>query len=97
MSDATCDDWDDASEIHCLIIFKKLFVEDFPHGKQIEYCRELSKRIPISAERLSHRVSSYKAAAGMNANTEASANTVRLYRKYRHTSIKDLETIVSRL
>ena len=97
MNDTENSGWNVANEICCLIIFKRLFVEDFPRGKQIEYCRGLSKKLNISADRLSARVSNYKAAAGMNPSSEASANTIRIYKKYRHTSIRELERIVSRL
>ncbi len=97
MNDAAHSEWNEANEIRCLIIFKRLFVEDFPRGKQIEYCRGLSKRVKISADRLSARVSGYKSAAGMIQSSEASATTIRLYIKYRHTSINELEGILSRL
>lgn len=96
MNDAADSEWNDAIDIQCLIIFKRLFVGDFPRGRQIEYCRELSKEINIDAERLSARVSDYKSAAGLNQSSHASMNTTRLYKKYRHTSIKELERMLSR-
>ena len=89
--------WDEGIELQCLIIFKRLFVEDFPRGKQIEYCRDLSTELNISADRLSARVRNFKAAAGMNETCEASAHTIRFYNKHRHTSIDELETMLSRL
>ncbi len=62
----------------------------------MQYCRELSKELNISAERLSARVTDYKTAAGMNAASEAPAKAVRLYKKYRHTSIGELEEMAAR-
>ncbi len=97
MSDGADTEWNEATDIQCLIIFKRLFVEDFPRGRQIEYCRELSSQVGINADRLSGRVSDYKSAAGLNQSSDASVNTIRLYKKHRHTSIRELERMLSRL
>lgn len=97
MNDGNGSERNEGMDIQCLIIFKRLYVEDFPRGRQIEYCRKLSQDTKIEADRLSARVSDFKSAAGLNQSSHASMNTVRLYKKYRHTSIRELERMLSRL
>ena len=50
-------EWNEANEIRCLIIFKKLKEEKFPHGKQIEYCRDMSKLTNLGVGSISAKVS----------------------------------------
>ena len=88
--------WDEKKEILCLIIFKKLQAENFPRGKQMDYCREISKATKLSPGNLSAKVSNYKSVAGINKASNASVNTIEIYKKYGHLSIQKLQNITAK-
>lgn len=87
--------WHEKNEIRCLIIFKKLQAENFPRGKQTEYCREMSKLTKIDPKKIISKVSDYKAAARVNFASNASVKTVEQFNKYGQLPIKKLEKLAS--
>ena len=87
--------WDEANEIRCLIIFKKLEAEKFPRGKQIDYCRKLAKVVNLDVGNLSAKVSNYKSVAGVNNPSHHSTNTERIYKKYGRLSVSKLKALLS--
>ena len=86
--------WDEKSEIKCLIIFKKLEAENFPRGMQMDLCREITKETNLDPGNLSAKISNYKSVAGVNKHSNASSNTVELYNKYKNLSIHELENLL---
>jgi hypothetical protein len=96
MSYRATSQWNDENEIRCLVIFKKLEAEDYPRGKQMEYCREMSRVTNLDPGNISAKVCNYKSVAGVNNASNASVNTVELYRKYGHFSIKKLESLINK-
>ncbi len=89
--------WNEKNEILCLIIFKKLEEAKFPPRKQIEYCRNMSIFANLSPENISAKVCNYKSVAGINKDSNASINTVNIFKKYGQKSIKELEKFVNDL
>ncbi|WP_146032944.1 hypothetical protein [Geothermobacter hydrogeniphilus] len=89
--------WNNENELRCLIIFKKLETENFPRGKQMEYCREMSKITGLEPGNISAKVSNYKSVAGINNNSNSSVNTVDFYCKYTHLSIQEIQKIIDNL
>jgi hypothetical protein len=87
--------WNDENELRCLIIFKKLQAENFPRGKQMEYCREMSMISNLDPGNISAKVSNYKSVAGVNNHSNASINTVKFYKKYSDISIHEIENILN--
>jgi hypothetical protein len=73
-------EWNEENEIRCLVIFKKLEAENFPSGKQVEYCRALALATNLDAGNISAKVSNYKSEAGINKPSNASENTKCVYR-----------------
>lgn len=88
-------EWNEKKEILCLIIFKKLKTENFPRGKQMDYCREISKVTKLSPGNLSAKVSNYKSVAGINKPSNASKNTIEIYKKHGQLSIIELKNILA--
>ncbi len=86
--------WNEKNEILCLIIYKNLEKANFPRGKQMEYCREMSRTTNLGAGNISAKVSNYKSVAGVNNASNASINTISIFKKYGHLSIKELNNIV---
>ncbi len=84
--------WNDENEFRCLIIFKKLQAENFPRGKQMEYCREMSKITKLDPSNISAKVANYKSVAGINNHSNASNNTIKFYKEYGELSIQELES-----
>lgn len=86
--------WNDENELRCLIIFKKLQAENFPRGKQMEYCIEMSKITKLDPGNISAKVSNYKSVAGINNHSNASTNTTKFYKEYGRLSINEIESIL---
>ncbi len=95
MTYKTDSEWNEQNEIRCLIIFKRLQAEKFPRGRQAEYCREMARVARLDPTNISAKVSNYKSVAGVNRASNASRNTVELYRKYGQLPIEQLERLVS--
>lgn len=89
--------WDDTSELHCLLAFKKLEAEGFPRGRQIEYCRQLVKTTGLSSGSLSAKICNYKSAAGVNNDSNASIKTKEIFDKYGCLSIQELSDKIDSL
>ncbi len=88
--------WNDSNEIRCLIIFKKLQEANFPRGKQIKYCEEMSRSTNLGIGSISAKVCNFKSVAGVNEHSNSSANTVELYKRYGHLSIEELNKILDK-
>lgn len=90
-------DWNDINELRCLVILKKLILEDFPRNRQMELCRELARDCNLNVGSLSAKVSNYKSLAGINNNSNASYNSKIIFEKYNQYSLFELEKIISEL
>lgn len=88
-------EWNKANEIRCFIIFQKLKETDFPRGKQMEYCQNMSRSTNLDVGNISAKVSNYKSVAGINKPSNASQNTKEIYEKYKDFTIKELEDLIS--
>ena len=89
--------WNEATEIRCLIIFKKLQAQNFPRGKQMDYCRAMSRITKLGPGNISAKVCNYKSVAGVNNASNASINTKNLYQKYGHLTVDDLDSILAKM
>lgn len=87
--------WNDEMELRCLLIFKILEEERFPRKRQMELCRELSRNSELDATNLSAKVGNYKSAAGVNNASNASANTVSMYRLHGTKSSAQLRRLIA--
>ena len=86
--------WNDKNELQCLLIFNRLKAENFPRGKQSEYCRELSKITRLDVGSLCAKVGNYKSVAGVNNDSNASIKTQEIYKDFGHLSIHELEKLI---
>ena len=87
--------WNEKNEIRCLIILKKLQEANFPRGKQMEHCREISITANLDPTNISAKVSNFKSVAGINNYSNASANTIEIFKKYGSFSIHELKRIIN--
>jgi hypothetical protein len=86
--------WNEKNEIRCLLIFKRLQEEGFPRGRQMEFCRQMSRLTGLDPTNISAKVGNFKSVAGVNRPSNASTNTVELYAKFGGRSIPELEALV---
>ena len=86
-------DWNDVTEMMCLLIFKKLKEQGFLRGLQKSHCKKMASipNIGLSEGSISAKVSNYKSVAGINKPSNASKNTERIYKENHKLSIKELE------
>ena len=87
-------EWNDEMELRCLLIFKKLEVDNFRRGRQMELCKELSRSSGLDVGNLSAKVCNYKSVAGINKPSNASENTVSIYKKYGKLSMIEIQSLV---
>jgi len=90
-------EWNEKNEMQCLAIFKKLERENFPRGKQMEYCQKMAMATNLDTGNISAKVSNYKSVAGINKPSNASINTRQLYKKYGHLSVTEIEIVLANL
>ena len=86
--------WNDKHEINCLLIFKKLELDNFPRTEQTKYCLEMAKISNLSIGSISAKICNYKSVAGINKPSNVSRNFMRIYSKYKDLSIIELEKII---
>ncbi|QTH63344.1 hypothetical protein J1N51_11465 [Psychrosphaera ytuae] len=86
--------WNELNEIRCLLIFKILRAENFPKQKQNKLCQEMASITDLKATSINAKVSNYKSVAGINNPSNASSNTIEIYKKYSNLSIAELELLI---
>ena len=88
--------WNDLNEMRSLLIFKKLEREGFPRRRQAELCRQMANipNIDLFENNISAKVGNYKSVARTNNPSNYSTNTESIYKKYKDTSVKQLERII---
>ena len=97
MSYKDSSDWNEKNELRCLLIFKKLECENFPRGKQAEYCREMEKATNLSSGNISAKICNYKSVSGRNSASNYSSNTKKIFEKYSNCAVGDLEEIITQM
>jgi hypothetical protein len=88
-------EWNDKNELRCLVILKKLQEANFRRGMQIGLCREMARITNLSEGNISAKVCNFKSVAGINRSSNASSNTVSIYRQYNGLSINELQQIIN--
>jgi hypothetical protein len=88
--------WNDANEIACLIIFKKLEEKGFPRGMQIKLCEGLARNTYLKLGSISAKVCNYKSLAGVNSASNNSIQSERIFKKYGHLNVIELEELYIR-
>ena len=86
--------WNEANELRCLLIFKKLQAAKFKRGMQMDYCRTMSAQTQLDAGSISAKVSNYKSVAGVNGSSHASSNTKEVFKLYGNLSIQELVDLI---
>lgn len=87
-------EWNEANELRCLIIFKRLEAEGFPHGRQAELCREMAAVTRLEYTNISAKVTNYKSVAGVIGESNASVNTREIYARHGLQSIPEIEALL---
>ena len=85
--------WNDAGEIACLIIFKRLEEKGFPRGMQLDLCRELARTSRLTVGSISAKVCNYKSLAGINGSSNYSNQSEHFYKKFGKLSITQLQKL----
>ncbi|ANQ19623.1 hypothetical protein ACBZ91_03085 [Vibrio natriegens] len=87
--------WNELNELRCLLAFKKLEKLGFPRGKQSELARDISLKSGLEVGNISAKICNYKSVAGINNESNASVNTKKLYSRYGHKSITELQELIT--
>ncbi len=89
-------EWNDVNELRCLEVFQKLKEASFPHGMQIALCREMSRVTKLDVGNISAKVSNYKSVAGINNESNASTNTIKLYERFGQLSANETSVLIQK-
>ena len=87
-------EWNDVNELRCLAIYKKLEENKFPRGMQIDLCRDMARVTNLDVGNISAKVSNFKSVAGVNSDSNASQNTISMYKRYGKRSASEIENKV---
>ena len=87
-------EWNEANELRCLVIFKRLQAEGFPRGRQAELCRQMAAITRLDWTNISAKVTNLKSVAGVIGESNASRNTREIYARYGLLSIPELEALL---
>jgi hypothetical protein len=86
--------WNDLTELKCLLIFKKLEFESFPRGSQRKLSLELEGLSNLKFSSITAKVSNYKTVAGVNKSSNFSINTKKIYENFGHLKVVDIEKVI---
>lgn len=87
--------WNDLNELRCLLILKQLEAEKFKRNRQAQLCRELSQQSGLSEGTIKAKVGNYKSVAGITNHSNASTNTISIYKKYGNYSVNKINSLIS--
>lgn len=89
--------WNKKSELEAFLIFKQLEEEKFPYGRQMDLCMQMSKRYDLTKYNISAKVGNYKSEANINNASNSSKETIKIYKKYKNLSTKEIRKLIENM
>ena len=86
--------WTDLNELKCLCAFKKLEESNFPRNMLTDLAKEIARQSGLSVGSVKAKIGNYKSVAGVIGHSNASQNTLSMYRNHGHLSSTELLQLV---
>jgi hypothetical protein len=87
--------WSFENELRCLIIFKKLEIENFTRGMQSDLCQVLALSTDLSFETIKAKVGNYKSELGVNNPSNSSEATKFIAENFGTMGILEAEALLT--
>jgi hypothetical protein len=87
--------WNDLNELRCLLAFKKLEESGFPRNMLTVLAQEISKVSGLSIGSVKAKIGNYKSVAGITGHSNASSQTIFIYKKYGHLNSGQIQDILA--
>lgn len=86
--------WNDLNELLCLKAYKQLEENKFPRNMLTELAKIISHKSGLSLGSVKAKIGNYKSVAGVTGHSNASQNTISMYKNYGHLNSSQLQEFI---
>ena len=86
--------WSNLNELKCLLAYRKIEEAGFPRNLATDLAREIAHQSGLSLNSVKAKIGNYKSVAGVTGHSNASQNTLSMFRNYGHLSSAKLKEII---
>ena len=87
--------WNDLNEIKCLLAFKQLEEKNYPRNMLTDLAQEISKASGLNVGSVKAKIGNYKSVAGVTAHSNASKQTISIFKKYGHLNSGQIHEVLT--
>ena len=87
--------WNDLNELRCLLAFKQLQENNFPRNMLTELAEGIAKISGLDIGSVKAKIGNYKSVAGVTGHSNASLETISIFKKYGQFSSSQLKEPVA--
>ncbi len=85
--------WNDLNELRCLKAYKQLEEANFPRNMHAELAAGIARQSGLSVGTVKAKIGNYKSVAGVTGHSNASQNTLSMYRKHGHLNSAQIQKL----
>lgn len=86
--------WSDLNELKCLLAYKQLEEAGFPRNMLTDLATDIARVSGLSVGSVKAKIGNYKSVAGVTGHSNASQNTLSMYRNHGHLGSSQLQELV---
>jgi len=86
--------WSDLNELRCLLAYKQLEEARFPRNMLSELARDIARKSGIPEGSIKAKIGNYKSVAGVTGHSNASQETISMYREHGHLTSAQLKELI---
>ncbi len=90
----TGSNWSDLNELKCLLAYKKLEEAGFPRNMATELANGIALESKLSRSSVKAKIGNYKSVAGVTGHSNASQNTLSMYKNHGHLNSAQLQSLI---
>ena len=86
--------WNDLNELRCLLAYKKLEELNFPRNMLSDLAAEIAIQSGLTVGSVKAKIGNYKSVAGVTSHSNASKNTLSMYKNHGHLNSTQLQKLI---
>ncbi|MDA1379613.1 hypothetical protein PCI56_06660 [Plesiomonas shigelloides subsp. oncorhynchi] len=86
--------WNDLNELRCLLAYKNLEELNFPRNMLSELAAEIAAQSGLTVGSVKAKIGNYKSVAGITGHSNASQNTLNMYKNHGHLNSTQLQKLI---
>ena len=86
--------WNDLNELRCLLAYKKLEELNFPRNMLSDLAAEIAIQSGLTVGSVKAKIGNYKSVAGVTGHSNASQNTLSMYKSHGHLNSTQLQMLI---